>query len=188
MLQVDRPARTQAWNTLYASQLPMARFTPFDRAPLDAQMAVARLGPIKLARLSFDSCVIERTRGHIDRSTSRRFAFVIQTAGTSRFYHYGVANVMQPGDVVLCNSAMQHYWLSRGLSSAVLVEVEPRLLREFLPTPEQYCGKALGADQGVTRAMTSLVQSLAEPEALAVIGDHGDRVGRHMLGALLLQQ
>jgi AraC family transcriptional activator of tynA and feaB len=158
--------RMAAWNDLYSSHMSRVEFTPGDQQQFDAELSIARLGPVKLAKLSVDRCSIERTRRHLAQSP-RLYSFLLQASGSSVFGHYGHEAHLSEGDFVLCDTGMPHYFNTDSPSVTVMVRVAPDVLREYLPSPEQFCGLHLGRAVGVTGTVAAMVRSLS---------DHGIRL------------
>lgn len=172
--------RVAAWNDLYSSHMSRVEFTPGDTHKFDAELSIERLGPVKLARLSVDSCSIERTRRHLAQSP-RLYSFLLQVSGSSVFTHCGREAQLSEGDFVLCDTGMPHYWRTVNPSTTIMVRVMPDLLTEYLPSPEQFCGMRLGRSVGVTHTVAAMVQSLSEQMSLGPSRDYESRIARHLL-------
>ncbi|PZU06125.1 helix-turn-helix domain-containing protein [Sphingomonas sp.] len=152
--------RTDAWNSLWATQMSRCGFMPVDKGHFDAELRIGVMGPLKLAHLSVDHCSVERSQSDIIKSGSRAYNFLLQAYGTSTFFHCGHQSRLGEGDFVLCNTAMPHYWEADGPSTTIMVRVEPEVLREYLPTPEQFCGLHLGRAIGFADTAGAMVRSL----------------------------
>src|SRR5207253_2853806 len=119
-------------------------FTPRTTGLFDAELRIGQLGPVKLARLTVDNCSVERRKSHIAHNAPRLFNFLLQAEGESTFCHCGHEAELTVGDFVLCDTQLPHYFVTTGHSVTVMVRVAGEVLRSYLPTPEQYCGKHLG--------------------------------------------
>ncbi len=173
--------RMAAWNDLYSSRMSRVEFIAGDQQKLfDAELSIGRLGPVKLAKLSVDRCSIERTQRHLTQSP-RLYSFLLQASGSSVFCHYGHEAHLSEGDFVLCDTGMPHYFHTGGPSVTVMVRVTPEVLREYLPTPEQFCGHRLGRAVGVTHTVAAMVRSLSEQVDFGSSGDYESRVSRYLL-------
>ncbi|MBN8832705.1 MAG: helix-turn-helix domain-containing protein [Sphingomonadales bacterium] len=176
--------RTAAWNALYASRMSRVGFMPRDQSHFDAELRIGQLGPVKLARLSVDSCSIERSPGHIVHPSPRLYSFMLQTQGQSTFHHCGNEAHLSEGDFVLCDTGQPHYWSARDPSTIIMVRVEPALLREYLPTPELFCGQRLGHAVGLTDTVAAMVRSLAQRVETGIDAPYEEQVARHLLKML----
>jgi AraC-like DNA-binding protein len=173
--------RMAAWNDLYSSHMSRVEFTPGDHHKVfDAELSIARLGPVKLARLSVDRCSIERTRRHLSQSP-RLYSFLLQASGNSVFGHYGHEAHLSEGDFVLCDTGMPHYFTTDQPSTTVMVRVAPDVLREYLPSPEQFCGLHLGRAVGVTGTVAAMVRTLSDQVEFGSCRDYESRIASYLL-------
>jgi AraC-like DNA-binding protein len=172
--------RMGAWNDLYSSRMSRVEFMPADHQRFDAELSICKLGPVKLAKLSVDRCTIERTRRHLAQSP-RLYSFLLQAKGSSFFSHYGHEARLEEGDFVLCDTGMPHYFQTGSPAVTIMVRVMPDVLREYLPTLEQFCGLHLGRSVGVTRTAAAMVQSLSDQVDFGSYPDCEGRVARHLL-------
>jgi AraC-like DNA-binding protein len=172
--------RIPAWNDLYSSRMSRVEFTPGDQHRFDAELSISQLGPVKLAKLSVDRCSIERTRRHLAQSP-RLYSFLLQAKGSSVFYHYGHEARLSEGDFVLCDTGMPHSFHTGDPSVTIMVRVMPDVLREYLPTLEQFCGLHLGKAVGVTNTLAAMVRSLSDQVDFGSYPDYERRVARYLL-------
>lgn len=179
-LELPAAGRIAAWSELYSSRMSRVEFTPADQNRFDAELSISQVGPVKLAKLSVDRCSIERTRRHLSQSP-RLYSFMLQAKGSSTFYHYGHESHLSEGDFVLCDTGMPHSFHTEGHSVTIMVRVMPDVLREHLPTPEQYCGLRLGRAVGVTNILGAMTQSLSDHVNFGSCPDHERRVARYLL-------
>jgi AraC-like DNA-binding protein len=172
--------RVAAWNDLYSSRMSRVEFTPADQHKFDAELRIGQFGSVKLAKLSVDCCSIERGRRHLKQSP-RLYSFLLQARGSSVFHHYGHEARLSEGDFVLCDTGMPHHFLTKGTSETIMVRVLPEVLREHLPSPEQFCGLHLGTAVGLTSTVAAMVRTLSDTVEPRVCGDYERRVARYLL-------
>ena len=178
--------RMAAWNALYATQMSRCGFMPADHSQFDAELRIGRFGPVKLARLSVDNCSVERAQKDIIRSAPRTYNFLLQAKGASTFYHCGHESQLTEGDFVLCDTGLPHYWRTKDQSTTIMVRVEHEVLREYLPTPEQFCGLQLGRAVGLTDTVGAMVQSLTDQVGSGTCAGHEGRIARYLLEMISL--
>jgi AraC-like DNA-binding protein len=178
---LPKAGRAAAWGAIYATRMSQVEFTPGDQSKFDAELRIGQLGPIKLARLSLDNCSVERTNNHIARNSPRLYNFLLQAEGASTFYHCGKEAKLETGDFVLCDTGLPHYWRTDQSSVTVMVRVPGEVLRTYLPTPEQYCGRHLGRATGLTGTVATMVRELSERAGGAIAPVYEDRVARYLL-------
>jgi AraC-like DNA-binding protein len=172
--------RTAAWNALYASRMSNVEFAPADKQGFGAELSIGNLGPVKLAKLSMDSYSVERSKEHI--SDNRRiYSLLLQAKGSSVFHHSGHEAKLDQGDFVLVDTGLPHFFETKDYSVTIMVRVLPSLLREYLPTPEQFSGQRLGHAVGLAGTLGAMVESLSESVANGIRRDHEERVARYLL-------
>jgi AraC-like DNA-binding protein/quercetin dioxygenase-like cupin family protein len=160
--------------------MSQVEFTPGDKDKFDAELRINQIGPVKLARLSVDSCSVERKQSHIARNAPRHYNFLLQAEGASTFYHCGKESELLEGDFVLCDTGLPHYWVTNAQSVTMMVRVAPEVLRTYLPTPEQFCGQHLGRATGLKDTVSAMVRELSNGDA-AIKSAYEDRVARYLL-------
>lgn len=173
--------RAAAWNALYAQRMSRGGFAPEDQSQFDAELRIGKIGPVKLAKLSVDCCSFERSQADIQQHSPRLYSFLLQAEGRSTFYHCGNEAHLSEGDFVLCDTGLPHYWSTRDHSTTIMVRVEPNTLREYLPTPEQFCGLHLGRAVGLTDTVSAMVQSLSNRVETGIGAAYEGQVARHLL-------
>jgi AraC-like DNA-binding protein len=183
-LGLPTTGRTDAWNAIYAQRMSKVGFTALE-ARFDADLRIGKLGPVKLAKLSVDGCSIERSSADILKSSSHRlYSFLLQAEGSSTFYHCGNEAHLKEGDFVLCDTGLPHYWTTKDPSVTMMVRVEPNVLREYLPAPEQFCGQHLGRAVGLTDTVAAMVKSLTNRVESGIDAAYEGQVARHLLEML----
>ena len=173
--------RAAAWGEIYATRMSQCEFTPGNLDSFDAELRIGQLGPVKLARLSLDRCSVERKQSHISPNSPRLFNFLLQADGASTFYHNGRQADLEAGDFVLCDTGLPHYFLTEAHSVTVMVRVPGEVLRRYLPTPEQFCGRRLGRAMGVTGAAAAMARELSGGFGGEMEMGYEDRVARYLL-------
>lgn len=173
--------RAAAWGEIYATRMSQCEFTPGNLDSFDAELRIGQLGPVKLARLSLDRCSVERKQSHISPNSPRLFNFLLQADGASTFYHNGRQADLEAGDFVLCDTGLPHYFLTEAHSVTVMVRVPGEVLRRYLPTPEQFCGRRLGRAMGVTGAAAAMARELSGGFGGEMEIGYEDRVARYLL-------
>jgi AraC-like DNA-binding protein len=156
------PAASRAleWTDLYSRQLNRVEFTPEDRHSFAARLSLGKLGPIQFVRMSTNRTDIRRTRRHIVPGAPRLYSFLLQAKGSSVFQHCGQEAHLGEGDFTLRDSAAPHSFAVEDSSTVIMLRVDGTTLREYLPTPERFCGLRLRHEIGLTAPMAALVEKL----------------------------
>ena len=182
----NHPGRTRAatWNEIYSSRVEPADVTPAARYTFESELRVGTLGPIRVVRMTCGHSAIDRTARHIDARAARSFTLLFQVRGTGSFTQYGHEALLHGGDFSLCDSAAPYsYRLDEG-SDVVMLRIPENILCEYLPSPENVCGRHLLAAHGLTTAVTALTLSLCERLEAGLPAEFGARVARHLMELL----
>ena len=180
---IDLPSyrRVTAWNQVYSSRLAHVEFNPVDRDGFTAALELGMLGPIQIARMCVDRCSIDRKPRHVGMAHGRFYAFVLQVAGQGLFRQYGREAALCAGDFTLCDNFAPHSMRVDETSEFVMLRVPAEVLRNHLPTPEQFCGARLSAAEGYTHSAASLTTSLLHQVETELPTEHQDRIARAVL-------
>jgi len=181
---LPRRARAAAWNELYSRYMAHVDFTPANQEDFHAELRLSRLGPISFARMTADRTSIARTSRHIGRTSGRLYSFMLQSHGSGVFAHCGHEAILHEGDFTLCDSAAPHSYLLDDASEVVMLRVPADVLRTYLPSPEQYCGRRLSATEGLTGAAAAMVASLCQQAERGFDPDYCNRVAGHVLDVM----
>ena len=155
-----RPARkAQAWSELYSGVLAAADFIPFDD-DFSAGLAMSHVGPLGLARLATGRCAINRTAAHIDRSSPRLYSIILQARGRGLFSQEGNRVVLGPGDLALCDHTLPHSRVLERDAETLLIRVPAEMIAEYLPKPQQLCGRRLPAGAGLAPSAAVMARGL----------------------------
>lgn len=166
---------------MYSSHMSAVEFNAADQHKFDAELDVAQLGPVRLARLSVEGCSVERRRVHIMRDSTRLYTLLLQAEGSSTFYHCGNEARLAEGDFVLCDLGLPHLFDTKHPSVTIMVRMAPDVLRDYLPTPEQFCGLRLGRTVGLASSAGAIVQNLSDNLRAGVRTGFETRIARYLL-------
>jgi AraC-like DNA-binding protein len=177
-------ARAAAWNELYSKRLAYVDFTPANQDSFNAELRLSSLGPIRFARMTSDRTSIARTNRHIGRTSGRLYSFMLQSRGSGVFAHCGHEAMLHEGDFTLCDSSAPHSYVIDDSSEVVMLRVPSDVLRAYLPSPEQFCGRRLSASEGLTGAAAAMVATLCKRVEIGFDPDYENRVARHILDVM----
>ncbi len=172
--------RVQAWNEIYSDMLAAADFIP-EAEDFSAGLQMCQVGPLDLARLATGRCTIRRTAAHIDDATPRRYSFIIQASGRGLFVHGDSEVVLNRGDFALCDHAQPHSRVLEDNAEMLLIRVPAEMIREYLPDPEQLCGRRLPGNVGMASAAGIWVRSLWRRLEGGLPSDYDTCLAHHLL-------
>lgn len=152
--------RMSAWNALYSQQLNNVDFTPASSHDFAARLTMGQLGPIQFAKMATNRTQILRTRRHILPSQQRLYSFLLQASGSSVLSHCGHEAQLAAGDFALCDSSAPHRFTVDDTSVVIMLRIDSKMLKQHLPTPEQFCGMHLKNETGLTATMSAMVERL----------------------------
>ena len=180
------PGRTRvaAWNALYSSRLDKVEVTPADHETFDAELPLGTLGPMRVARITCGRSSIARTPRHIVHAPGRVFSFILQARGRGVFAQYGHEAVLQEGDLTLCDSAAPHSYHVDDRSEVMMLRVPANLLKERLPSPEQFCGRHLSSNEGLTCTVGAVMTSICTQLERGLSPCFQNSLARHVLDLL----
>ena len=180
------PGRTRvaAWNALYSSRLDKVDVTPADQDNFEAELALGTLGPMRVVRIICGRSLISRTPRHIVHAPGRMFSFVLQARGSGTFGQYGNEAALKEGDITLCDSAAPHsYHVDEG-SEVLMLRIPASMLKERLPSPEQFCGRPLASTQGLACTVGAVMMSLCAQLERGLSPYFQNSLARHVLDLL----
>jgi AraC-like DNA-binding protein len=180
------PGRTRvaAWNALYSSRLDQVDVTPANQDTFDAELTLGTLGPIRVARITCGRSSIARTPRHIVHAPGRVFSFILQARGSGVFAQYGHEAPLREGDITLCDSAAPHSYHVEEHSEVMMLRVPANMLKERLPSPEQFCGRHLSSTEGLTCTVAAVMGSICVQLERGLSPYFQNSLARHVLDLL----
>lgn len=173
--------RTSYWNEVYTSNFAQATFDPVSRDNFEAELRTGHMGPLGLARVSYNAAEVERTRSHIDKTHQRFFSFVLHLRGRGLFTHYGHETMLDEGDFTLSDNAEPHHLRLQGPADVIILRCPPEVLKPYLPSPERMCGLLLPAHEGFTSTAAAMMRSLVDRLERGVPPQFSQMVVRNVL-------
>ncbi|MEG3146781.1 helix-turn-helix domain-containing protein [Sphingomonas sp. RT2P30] len=169
------------WNDGFAARVEAMDFKPAKLEGFSAELADSDLGPLRIARLTCAKTGIERGAAHIARTASPTYFLMLQIRGSGEISHYGNTITLAEGDCVLCDSVAPLKIKFAGDVEALFLKVAASTLKEHLPSPECFCGRALRAGEGLTATAVGMALSLFGHLEAGLSLHYQERVARHLL-------
>jgi len=174
-------AKAVAWSDFYSERVEKVSITPADQDGCDAQIRIGEFGPLRIMQMTCGRCSIDRAPHHIERASGRVYSLIYQVRGSGLFAHYGHDTQLTAGAFTLCHGEAPYAYHLQEDSEVVMVRVPANVLKEHLPSPDQFCGRLLPARIGLTEAAGILISRLCAQQANELSADFQHRVGRHLL-------
>jgi len=142
------------------------------------------LGPLEARRLIAGTGAIEERLLRTTHLRERSCGFLLIVSGAARCHHYGHDVLLQAGDFLMFNAAAPISLQFESLGECIVLRVSPRDLRSYLPAPEQFFGRPLRANDGISEAAADLVQSIFEQFEAGFTTEFRSRIARTLLDTL----
>jgi AraC-like DNA-binding protein len=172
--------KAQAWNEIYSGTLAAADFIPHE-ANFSAGLMMSQVGPLSLARLATGRCAIRRTAAHIDGTSPKLYSIIIQANGRGLFAQGRNRSVLNPGDFALCDHAMPHSRLLQTNAEMLLIRVPAEMIGDYLPKPQDLCGRRLPGSAGLTPSAAVMATSLWRRLEQGFSSPYEDCLAHHLL-------
>ncbi len=161
-----------------AARVPAGLIAP---ARVSRTPRIHQFGPIEALGLRHGS-----SAGEPQAIVSREhgYAFVLMTAGEAHARHYGNSCVLACGDFLLVDGAAPLEFAFEGAGAAIVLRVPARVLRNHLPSPDQFCGVVLRASDGIAQDVGELVRCIFGQLEDGLSAQFHGRIARNLLDTL----
>lgn len=146
--------------------------------------SILGLGPIEIVRWAGEpglALEAPETRG---RNATPCYTVLLQSRGAGRLTHYGLSSTLGGGDLVLINNAAPHRIVLVEPGALVVLHVPLRLLRSYLPSPEQFCGRPLRPGEGITECAAEFILGICAQLERGISDEFRGRIARNLLDLL----
>lgn len=131
------------------------------REQFTGRVETARLGALRLAKVSTSACAVRRREQDIARVSAAAYLVKFQTKGEALWRQRDCEVHLRPGDFVVCSVA-EPYWLEfRGPYEMPVLALTAEAMRRLTPEPEQFLGVRLGAEEADCGLLSSFVAQVA---------------------------
>lgn len=168
------------WAGLFAAHVEAMDFKPARSESFSAELAGADLGPLYIARLTCGRATVERGDAQLAQKSASHL-LMLQIRGGAEVSHYGNTITLAEGDFVLCDSAAPLKIRFAEDVETLFLKVGASTLKEHLPSPECFCGRALRANEGLTAAAAAMALNLFGRLEAGLSLHYQDRVARQLL-------
>lgn len=142
------------------------------------------LGPIEVVRWSGEAGLAHEGPDKRTRGAAPSYTVLLQARGGSELSHYGLVSTLGEGDLVLINNAAPHGLTLTARSDLVALQVPVRLLRTYLPSPEQFCGRPLRHADGISESAAKLILGICAQLEQGLADEFRGRIARNLLDLL----
>lgn len=143
---------------------------------------VHAFGPIEVFGLHGDTLTSDAARAIVPHEHG--YAFVLMIDGEADARHYGHACTLARGDFLLVDGAAPLEFAFDDGGEALVMRVPARVLRNHLPSPDQFCGVALRASEGIAQDVADLVRCIFGQLEDGLSAQFHGRIARNLLDTL----
>ena len=140
---------------------------------------IYEFGPIEALCLRGED---EAARAIVSREHG--YAVALVTAGRARSQHYGHTAALTTGDFVLVDGAAPLDFAIDECGEAIVLRVPARVLRNHLPSPDQFCGVAVRSGEGISLDVAELVRCVFNQLEGGLSPQFHGRIARNLLDTL----
>lgn len=169
------------WAGLFAAHIEAMEFRPAKPESFSARLSGADLGPLSIAHLTWGGASAERAEAQLSQKAGASYFLMLQVRGEIEVSHYGNIIILTQGDFVLCDSAAPLKIKASDDVETLFLKVAAGTLKEHLPSPECFCGRALKAGEGLTATAAAMALNLFGRLEAGLSLHYQDRVARHLL-------
>jgi AraC-like DNA-binding protein len=145
---------------------------------------ITALGPINIVHWKGEAGLALDGAGSPTRNALPCYTVLLQVHGSSRLDHYGLASILNEGDLVLVNNGAPHAIAVGADSELIILHVPLRLLRTYLPSPEQFCGRPLRQGEGISESAAELILGICTQLEQGLTDAFHNRIARNLLDLL----
>jgi AraC-like DNA-binding protein len=178
------PSRLPAWNALFSARMDAMDFKSARTDPFAATLSDSDFGPLHIARLSVTRSVVERNASHLAVRNDPAYLILLQLSGAGEVGHYGNVATLAQGDMILCDAAAPLQLTFGEAAEMLLLRIPAATLKEHLPSPECFCGRALRNSEGVAATAAAMAVSLFDHLDAGMSLQYQERIARHLLDVI----
>lgn len=116
------------------------------------------LGPVEMLSLACDPGLCENAWSR--RGIPQVYTLLLQIQGVGQLSHYGHDTILHAGDCLLSDNAAPCSYRVEMPGELLLLRIPAGMLREYVPTPESFCGLRLAVTEGLTDMLSRVALSL----------------------------
>ncbi len=168
-------------------QLAQAALVPAGIAATTRALRKPRIhafGPIEAFGLDGAALALAADTVRAIVSHEHGYAFVLMTGGEAIARHYGHASTLARGDFLLVDGAAPLEFAFGEGGEAIVLRMPARVLRNHLPSPDQFCGVTLRADESIAQDVGDLVRCIFGQLEDGLSAQFHGRIARNLLDTL----
>ncbi|MDB5685384.1 MAG: transcriptional regulator, AraC family [Sphingomonas bacterium] len=150
------------WNDVTSSVFAPMEAKSLDRDGFEAELDCARLGSSWLANVRSTPAIVHRNPGHVVKTRDRPYFLHLQLKGRLKVVQDGRDAMLDPGDLVLTDSAMPYSLRYEEDCSTLVMILTAGDLANRLPAPDDLLGVKLSGRDGMAGTASSLLAGLWE--------------------------
>ena len=163
--------------------MPLA-VTPDEQRPFDAQFRMDSIGPISIRKTVSMPARIDITEQHVMHSAAQRFFLLMPIEGRVHYWHYGLENLLEPGDFALFDGAAPGRIEFHEPNSSYHLVVPPSEFHARLPAPENICGLKADRDGCFGRVVGALLGDVWQQIESGFLQEYGLAIAKNVLDVI----
>lgn len=154
---------------------------PFEPGLVRSESRIVALGAMQIGRFMCDPVFTRHETPGAAAQRDKGAVMLFQLTGRSRLDQLGRSAELGAGDACLCDMAAPFDLRIIDSSELLAIRVPFRVLKDHLPSPDWFCGRAMSRETGMNAPIMAMISALLEGSAEALSEPHQQRVSRHLL-------
>lgn len=159
-------------------------FRPQDDSTFEAELKVAKLGPLSLRSNAIPPVFAQRREDHVSKFSGQHFLLAFHTRGRLILSHYGQEADLRAGDIVLTDATAPATLEFAEPTRSLALRIPGAILRSYMNFPEQWCGLPLRGDEGFAPVLKEMLTSVWRQTKVGLPEAFEATMARHLLEAL----
>jgi len=179
----EQPATSKVgyWNDIISDVFSPMETKPIDRETFEAEVEATSVGRFWLANPRSMPASVTRLPGHVVKTRDRRYFLHMQMEGRLSVFQDGREANLDPGDLVLCDSAMPYTLNYESRCSTLVMILTAADLANRLPSPEDLLGVKLAGKCGLAETTGAMLRGVWNQARAGLPENMGDTLAESIL-------
>jgi AraC-like DNA-binding protein len=155
-------AKAECWNDIFAALHAPMEARPVSPDHFGPEGSVLALGACRMGAVSSLPGRVHMSAGGPARARHPRYFLHLQLEGRLAVAQDGRECLLDPGDMVICDSTAPYTLDYRDPCSTLVLAIEAGELKKRIPAPAEMLGHKLSGERGLTATISIMMRSLWE--------------------------